>query len=147
MNIAADADDIVVVTQPGTSLSGRVVLSDGAPSSAPRMRIAFRRGDSSLLRSPDVEATLDEDLRFRAAEYFGPRLVRISELPSGWAIKAIILNGADITDVPTVFTRDHDGQLQVVLCSRLSTLEGEVRDDTGKTVDDAMVFVFSEDRK
>ena len=36
MTIATDADDIVVVTQPGISLSGRVVLSDAAPASAPR---------------------------------------------------------------------------------------------------------------
>ena len=147
MTIATDADDIVVVTQPGISLSGRVVLSDAAPASAPRMRIAFRRGDTSPMRSPDREATVGEDLRFQADDLFGPRLVRVSGLSSGWAVKAVLLNGADITDVPTVFTRDHDGQLQVVLGSRLSTLEGEVRDDTGKTVDDAMVFVFSEERK
>ena len=111
-----------------------------------QMRIAFRRGDSSILRSPDVEATIGGDLRFQAADLFGPRLVRVSALPSGWAVKAVMLNGADITDVPTVFTKEHDGQLQVVLGSRLSTLEGEVRDDTGRTADDAMVFVFSEDR-
>ena len=71
----------------------------------------------------------------------------MSGLSSGWALKAVVLNGADITDVPTVFTKQHDGQLQVVLSSRLSTLEGEVRDETGKTADDAMVYVFSEDRK
>ena len=57
------------------------------------------------------------------------RLVRVSGLPNGWVVKAVMLNGADITDVPTVFTKEHDGQLQVVLGSRLSTLEGEVRDD------------------
>ena len=71
----------------------------------------------------------------------------MSALSSGWAVKAVMLNGADITDVPTVFTKEHDGQLQVVLSSRLSTLEGEVRDETGKTADDAMVYVFSEDRQ
>jgi protocatechuate 3,4-dioxygenase beta subunit len=146
MTIATDAEDIVIVTQPGTSVSGRVVLSDAAPASAPRLRIAFRRGDSSPLRSVDVEAAVGEDLRFEAADLFGPRLVRVSALPSGWAVKAVMLNGADITDVPTVFTKEHDGQLQVVLGSRLSTLEGEVRDDAGRTVDEAMVYVFSEDR-
>ena len=84
MTIATDADDIVVVTQPGISLSGQVVLSDAAPASAPRMRIAFRRGDSSPMRSPDREATVGEDLRFQAdAISFGPRLVRVSGL-SQW---------------------------------------------------------------
>jgi protocatechuate 3,4-dioxygenase beta subunit len=146
MTIATDADDIVVVTQPGTNVSGRVILSDAAAASAPQLRIAFRRGDGSILRSVDVEATIGEDLRFLAADLFGPRLVRVSGLPNGWGVKAVMLNGADITDVPTVFTKEHDGQLQVVLGSRLSTLEGEVRDDAGRAVDDAMVYVFSEER-
>ena len=97
------------------------------------------------MRSPDIEATIGDDLRFQGADFFGPRLVRVSGLSSGGAVKSVMLNGADITDVPTVFTKEHDGQLQVVLSSRLSTLEGEVRDETGKTADDAMVYVFSED--
>jgi hypothetical protein len=147
MTVATDLDDIVVITQPGINLSGRVVLADAPPASAPQLRIAFRRGDSSIVRSPDIEATIGNDLRFQGADLFGPRLVRVSGLSSGWALKAVMLNGADITDVPTVFTKEHDGQLQVVLSSRLSTLEGEVRDETGKTVDDAMVYVFSEDRR
>ena len=147
VTVAADLEDVVLVTQPGINVSGRVVLADAAPASAPRLKIAFHRGDSSILRSPEIEASIDGDLRFRATDLFGPRLVRVSALSNGWAVKAVLLNGADITDVPIVFTRDHDGQLQVVLCSRLSTLEGDVRDDAGKTVDDAMVFVFSEDRR
>ncbi len=147
MTVATDLDDVVVITQPGINLSGRVVLADAPPASAPQLRIAFRRGDSSIVRSPDIEATIGDDLRFQGADLFGPRLVRVSGLSSGWAVKSVMLNGADITDVPTVFTKEHDGQLQVVLSSRLSTLEGEVRDETGKTADDAMVYVFSEDRR
>ena len=147
MNVATDLEDVVVVTQPGISVSGRVVLADAPPAAAPQLRLAFYRGDNSILHSPEIEATLGDDLRFQGADLFGPRLVRVSGLSSGWAVKAVLLNGADITDVPTVFTKEHDGQLQVVLSSRLSTLDGEVRDDAGKTVDDVMVFVFPEDRR
>ena len=147
ITVATDLDDIVVITQPGINLSGRVVLADAPPASAPRLRITFRRGDSSIVRSADIEAAIGDDLRFQGTDLFGPRLVRVSGLPSGWAVKAVLLNGADITDVPTVFTKEHDGQLQVVLSSRLSTLEGDVRDESGKTADDAMVFVFPEDRR
>ena len=147
MTVTADLEEVVIVTQPGISVSGRVVLADAPPASAPQLRIAFHPEDRSILHSTEIVASIDGDLRFRAADLFGPRLVRVSGLSSGWAVKAVLLNGADITDVPTVFTRDHDGQLQVVLGSRLSTLDGEVRDDTGKAVDDAMVFVFSEERR
>ena len=145
--VAADFEDLVVVTQPGVTVSGRVVLTDSPEASAPKVRIAFRRGDNSLGRSPDIEATIGDHLQFQAADLFGPRLVRVSGLPAGWAVKSVLLNDGDITDVPTVFTKEHDGQLQVVLSSRLSALEGEVRDETGKTTDDAIVYVFSEDRR
>ena len=147
MTVAADFEDMVVVTQPGITVSGRVVLVDAPEASAPKVRIAFRRSDNSLGRSPDIDATIGDHLQFQAADLFGPRLVRVSGLPSGWAVKAILLNDADITDVPTVFTKQHDGQLQVVLSSRLSALEGEVRDEAGKIADEAIVYVFSEDRR
>ena len=147
MNVASDLDDVVVVTQPGITVSGRVVLIDAPEASAPKVRIAFRRVDSSIGRNPDIEATLGDHLQFQGADLFGPRLVRVSGLPTGWAVKSILLNDADITDVPTVFTKEHDGQLQVVLSSRLSALEGEVRDESGKTTEDAIVYVFSEDRR
>jgi protocatechuate 3,4-dioxygenase beta subunit len=147
MTVTADFEDVVVVTQPGISVSGRVVSLDAPPSSAPQLRMTFRRGDSSIGRSPDIEATIGDLLQFQAADLFGPRLVRVSGLPTGWAVKAILLNDADITDVPTVFTKEDDGQLQVLLSSRLSALEGEVRDGAGKIADDAIVYVFSEDRR
>jgi hypothetical protein len=147
VTVATDIDDVVVVTQPGITLSGRVVLADAPPAAAAPVRIAFRRADRSIVSSPNIDASVGDDLRFQATDLFGPRLVRVLGLPDGWAIRAIMLNGADITDVPTVFTKEHDGQLQVVLGSRLSTLEGEVRDGAGKTVDNAIVYVFSEDRR
>jgi len=147
ITVAADFDDMVVITQPGITVSGRIVLADAPEASAPKVRISFRRIDTSLGRGSDIEATIGDHLQFQGADLFGPRFVRVSGLPAGWAVKSIRLNDADITDVPTVFTREHDGQLQVVLSARLSALEGEVRDENGKPADDAIVYVFSEDRQ
>jgi hypothetical protein len=147
MTVASDVEDVVVITQPGISLSGRVVLTETSLTPPPHPRIVFRRADASIARSPDIVATVGDDLRIQAADLFGPRFVRVSGLAGDWAVKAVVLNGADITDVPTIFTKEHDGQLQVVLSSRLSAIEGEVRDETGKPAAEAMVYVFSEDRK
>jgi protocatechuate 3,4-dioxygenase beta subunit len=147
MTVASDVEDVVVITQPGISLSGRVVLTETSLTPPPHPRIVFRRADASIARSPDIVATVGDDLRIQAADLFGPRFVRVSGLAGDWAVKAVVLNGADITDVPTIFTKEHDGQLQVVLSSRLSAIEGEVRDEAGKPAAEAMVYVFSEDRK
>ena len=59
-------------------------------------------------------------------------------------MKAVTLAGTDMTDVPTSFTRQDDGQLEVILSSKPSTLEGEVRGEEPGRPLDAAVYVFSE---
>ena len=145
IEVNGDSDGLVIVTQPGIGLAGRIVFSEGAPSPVPSMRIVFRRADEP---SPgEIFATFDDHERFFGSDVFGPLLVRVTSPPMGWIVKEVTLGGADITDVPTVFRREHDGQLQVVLTSRPAAIEGEVRGESGPAADEATVYVFSEDRR
>ena len=89
---------------------------------------------------------MDDDFRFYGSDVFGAQLVRVTDLPAGWAVKAVTLAGTDITDVPTVFKQEHDGQLHVVLSSKASTLEGVVRGEGTSPPGEATVYVFGEDR-
>ena len=145
LTIATDMPDVVVMTQPGIGLAGQVVFSEGPPASAPKIRIAFRRAETTPA-SREIVATTDDEFRFYGSDLFGAQLVRVSELPPGWVVKAVTLAGTDITDVPTVFKDRDNGQLQVVLSSKASTLEGTVRGEGGSPRGDATVYVFSEDR-
>jgi hypothetical protein len=137
--------DVTVVTQPGIGLTGRMVFPEGAPSSPLPIKIAFRRPD----QGPDaleIPATMGDDWRFFGSDLFGPFLVRVSSLPRGWVVKAVTLAGADITDVPTAFSQQHDHQLEIVLSSKASTVEGDVSgEETGRPLD-ASVYVFSQNR-
>ena len=99
MTIVTDMPDVVVVTQPGIGLAGQVVFADGPPASPPKMRIAFRRPETLPPSSREIVATMDDDFRFYGSDVFGPQLVRVTELPAGWAVKAVTLAGTDITDV------------------------------------------------
>ncbi len=146
LTIATDMPDVVVVTQPGIGLAGQVVFAEGPPASPPKMRIAFRRPETLSPSSREIVATMDDDFRFYGSDVFGPQLVRVTELPAGWTVKAVTLAGTDITDVPTVFKQEDDGQLQVVLTSRASTLEGAVRGEGTSPPGEATVYVFGEDR-
>ena len=110
------------------------------------MRIVFRRSGRRLAHQATIVATFGDELRFFGSDVFGPLLVRVVVAADGWVVKAVTLGGADITDVPTVFRREHDGQLQVVLSSRPSAIEGEVRGESGPAASEATVYVFSEDR-
>ena len=144
--ITTDMRDAVIVTQPGITLTGQVVFADGPPPKPPKMRIAFRRSGTLPPNSREIVATIDDQFRFSASEFYGPQLVRVTDLPEGWVVKAITLAGADITDVPTVFKQEHDGQLRVVLSSKPSTLEGTIRADGTSPPRDATVYVFAENR-
>ena len=146
LTIATDMPDVVVVTQPGIGLAGQVVFAEGPPASPPKMRIAFRRPETSSPSSREIVATMDDEFRFYGSDVFGAQLVRVTELPAGWVVKAVTLAGTDITDVPTVFKQEHDGQLQVVLSSKASTLEGTVRGEGTSPPGEATVYVFGEDR-
>jgi len=144
LSLSSDLPDLAVVTQAGARVSGRVVFADAPPTTLPAIRLALRRPDDRTGRLSEIAATLDEQLRFFATDVFGPRLVRVSSLPKGWVVKAVMLNGADITDVPTAFRGEHDGRLEVVLTSRSSTLEGQIRSERGSG--ETTVYVFSDDR-
>ena len=146
LTITTDIPDLVVVTQPGIGLAGQVVFAEGPPASLPKMRIAFRKPETSSPSSREIVATMDDELRFYGSDVFGAQLVRVTDLPAGWVVKAVTLAGTDITDVPTVFKQEHDGQLHVVLSSKASTLEGTVRGEGTSPPGEATVYVFGEDR-
>ena len=146
LSITADIPDVVVVTQPGIGLTGQVVFAEGPPAAPPAMRIAIARPETCSSGKREIVTTRDDDFRFYASDVFGPQLVRVTELSAGWTVKAVTLAGIDITDVPTTFKAEHDGQLHVVLSSRASTLEGAVRDQGNSPPGDATVYVFSEER-
>ena len=145
LTMATDIPDIVVVTQPGIGLAGQVVFSQGPPVSPPKIRIVFRRAETTPA-SREIVATTDDEFRFYGSDVFGSQLVRVTELPAGWVLKAVTLAGTDITDVPTVFKEGDNGQLQVVLSAKASTLEGTIRSEGNSPRGDATIYVFSEDR-
>jgi hypothetical protein len=146
LTIATDTSDLVVVTRPGIGLAGQVVFAEAPPASAPPMKIALRRAEGTLSGNASLDTTMDDALRFYASDVFGPYLVRVSGLPAGWVVKAVTLGGADITDVPTAFTTEHEDRLHVVLSSRVAALEGQVSGDSSTPAAGAKVFVFAEDR-
>ena len=145
LSVAGDVADLVVLAQAGARVSGRVVFAGVPPASLPAVRVALRRSDDRMGRGLEIVATTDEQLGFFATDVYGQRLVRVSELPKGWAVRAVTLGGADITDVPTVFRPEQDGRLEVVLTSRWSTVEGQIRSEAD--AGEATVYVFSDDRQ
>jgi hypothetical protein len=152
LNVSSDIDDLVVVTQPGVSIVGRVVIAEGTPPALPAIRIQAQPAERSLMLGSPPSATSTADGQFTLNDLFGPLLLR--GFPQGgspgntpgYTLKAVMLGGTDITDTAVEFKSEHSRHLEIVLTTRASTLEGAVTDDNGAPADDVMVVIIPEDK-
>jgi hypothetical protein len=58
----------------------------------------------------------------------------------------VLLDGADVTDVPTDFSTHENGQLEIVFTQHPARFAGTVRDGRGQSVGGAWILVVSADR-
>jgi protocatechuate 3,4-dioxygenase beta subunit len=146
VNVSSDVDNMVVATRPAVTLQGRVVLADGAPLTKASLRVIVQ-GVQFASGSRTMESTIDvdDDLRFTLTGLFGAKLLRFASLPDGWALKTVTLGGRDITDLPTEFRPEDDGDLQMVVTTRAATLEGVVVDEKAAAASEALVYIFGQD--
>jgi protocatechuate 3,4-dioxygenase beta subunit len=145
-----DVEGLLLVTSPGARATGTVVSDTGEPLDfrPQQLQIAAR------VASADAQALggggggggrVADDWTFELTNLTEARLIR-TNAPQGWTLKAVTLEGEDITDTPVEFPA---GQavtgLQVVLTKKTSALSGLVTDTRGKPLLDATVVVFPED--
>ena len=151
VTVEADVSDVQLVVPRGARLEGRVVR-DGVgvlpfdPSTV-RLVLAIRPGNGGVLRAPG--AIVEPDGRFAIADVFGPTTLEARELPPGWRVKSVRLNGADITHDAIEFGDGVTRGLQVVLTNQdqpRTRLSGVVSDGRGRRVSSHTVVVFPEDR-
>ena len=63
--------------------------------------------------------------------------------PPSWFVKAVMLNGENITDIPLdVSTVKDDSTLQILMTDKQTTLSGTVRDGRGQPVLNYTVAIF-----
>ena len=138
-----DVEGLVLVTRPGATVTGDVVFDDPLPQGAHANLFAQSADRRPFMGAPMIEL---KEKTFTMRSVFGPVLLRGSVAAGpGWGLKAVLLNGKDITDVPTTFTASDSGHLQVVFTARAPGLEGLVLDDAGKPTMEATILVFGQD--
>jgi hypothetical protein len=136
----------------GSSIRGHVTL-EGTPLPSPRnIEIATAPVDPDLAPSGAsalAEAEVRGDWTFEMAGITGRRRLRVTRMPSTWALKAILLNGVDITDLSLWFGASGQSlnDVEVVLTHRTTEVSGAVLDARGRAVSDTAVIVFSVDRE
>jgi hypothetical protein len=148
---SSDVTGVVLRTRPGFSVTGRFRMESDNPSAAWPPHIVVQAilalDGSGMLASAVAEGAPAGTFIFRSV--YGPRVLRCGyTLASGspWWPGRVLLDGVDITDVPTDLSEAQNGRLEVVFTQHPARFAGSVRDSRGQPVPEAWVVVFSADR-
>jgi protocatechuate 3,4-dioxygenase beta subunit len=141
-----DVEDLVVSMQKTAKVTGRITVDDRAavlPAEARRapMLLSARLADERLAGDGgSLSATVDSHGTFVLDGLFGRRRIDVTNVPSGWYVKAVRYAGTDVLGTPAVFK---DGQsLEIVLSNRGATISGTVAEIADGRGGQALVLLF-----
>ena len=147
-----DLNDLIITTTPGVTISGQVIFEGGAALDK-SVRVGASSADP-MMPPPtrifdDKQGVVDDQGRFQIRGLSGRAMFNASPSMPGaavqqqWFMKAVMLNGDDITDIPVdVAAVREDSALEIVMTDKRTALSGTVRDARGQTVIDYTVVVF-----
>ena len=145
-----DLSNVVLVTSKGASASGHVTFEGGAkPNNITNMRVMPASADSDA-GGPGLvfggANSLKADGSFEVRGLLGTRLLRLVNVPEGWMVKSVRVNGNDITDTGMEFKPGEAVTgVEITLTSRLSQVSGTVTGAGSEPVRDYTIVVFSDD--
>jgi hypothetical protein len=91
---------------------------------------------------------IGDDGTFELKSSPGRMRINIVNQPAGWAIRAVWLNGVDVTDSGIEFSPNENvSGLEVELTNKLTTISGLVTNARGETVTEYSAIAFSQDRE
>ena len=141
-----DMSNVMIVTSKGTTVSGRVIYEGGSKPTVNTLRISAPEADSdSPLGILGGSASVTADGTFEIKGVVGRRIFRLANVPAGWVLKAVRLNGTDLTDTGIdIRPSEPVTGLEVVLTSKTTEVTGTVKsgNDPAK---DFTVVIFSDD--
>ena len=150
-----DITNLFVATSLGATIKGVVMTDDGTPPPfrPEQVQIFPQAADMGVTMMGGGPVKVNDDYTFEINSLYDRRLIRASAgagmgTPSGWYLKSVIYDGADVIDSGIEFTpgRAYEG-LQIVFTQKTTDLSGLVTDDRGKPVLDVSVVIFPSNRE
>lgn len=147
----SDVKDVVVTTHPSYAMTGRFRMESDNPAAAwpPQIVVgAWVASDGAgFLGASTAEGASGG--RFVLRDVYGPRVLRCGYRLDGrsrWWPGQVLLDGVDITDVPTDFSAVQGRRLEVVFTQHPARFAGRVTGSHGQPVPQAWVVLFRADR-
>jgi hypothetical protein len=144
----ADVSGVTVPIRRDTALTGKFRMESDRPGAAwpPQIVVnAFLALEGMPLLSGVVAEGAPQG-KFVLRNAFGPRVLRCGyTLPPGtkWWPAQVLLDGVDITNVPTDFSAHDSGRLEIVFTQHPARIEGTVVDALGRPARAPWILVTS----
>jgi len=131
---------ITLSTRRGGRITGRIVADTGVTRPLPQgVHVTLQSsGPGNMMMSLN-----DGSEQFQMAGVSGPTRVQVNGVPDGWAVKAVLLDGDDVTDAPFDLS-GKTASVRVVMTDRVTSLSGTVQSDA--TTRNHTVVVFTDDK-
>jgi protocatechuate 3,4-dioxygenase beta subunit len=144
-----DVSHVLIMTAKGGRATGTVTFEGGSrPDHGPAIRVLATPIDTDgpAISMMGGSGVVQPDGSFDIGGLAGGRLIRIANVPQGWMLKGVRLNGQDITDTGAIFRAGEAvSGLEIVLTNRLTTVSGTVTAGNSEPVKDYTVVIFSDD--
>jgi hypothetical protein len=143
-----DLANVLIVTAKGGTAEGRVTFEGAKPIVPTSIRLTAMAADVEGPMIGGSAAVVKPDGSFELKGLSGRRLIRAGNLPAGWTMKAIRMNGEDITDSGMEFKSGSEvSGVEVVLINKQTEISGVATEANGTPLKDYTVIVFSEDQQ
>ena len=142
-----DLNGVNMATGRGATMTGTIAA---APGSAGKLSLAGATVMAQPVRFEPMmgfrPGRIEEDGSFRVEGLTGRRLVRVNGLPPAWTLKAVLLNGFDVTDSPLEFRgAEETTGIQILVTDQVTEVNGKVTDAKGQPTRDYTVVIFPDD--
>jgi hypothetical protein len=146
-----DVQGLVVRTSMGHRLSGTLTIEGGTLTPQALQAIHVNAYDalpssgvSSLMLT--AGAAVRPDATFDVRGVADKRLIRVSDLPGGWTLKAVRAQGQDVTDTGVSIGDADVVGVEIVVTPRETQVNGTMTDARGAPVGNQTVIIFPDDR-
>jgi len=136
-----DVPGNTIVTVTPATMKGKFVADNGVAGPIPEglvVATAARAGKMVLASGSGPVFELDE--------LSEPFTLAVEQLPEGWAVKAIVVNGSDVTDAKVSLAGNQEADALIVLTNRLTRITGSVSADAGPSKAEVVVFAADSSR-
>ncbi len=147
VEVDGDLGGLVIRTQPGTTVRGRLVV-DGDASALRGRNIEVRATSMASWGAGDhpIRDRVKPDLTFELVGVRGPAVLRLGNAPDGWWTRAVRIGQVDATDGHD-FGTGRTVVATVVVSTRRNGLRGRVSASVHGPAHDAVIVGFDEDER